>query len=63
MEQTKPWWQSKTILVSIFGALFALAAAFNVLPTDFDQEEFVGGVLAITSALAALFRKTATAQV
>ncbi len=63
MTEVKPWWQSKTIIVSLIGALFALGAVFNFLPADIDQEQIVAGVLAATSILAAIFRGRATAEV
>ena len=58
-----PWWQSKTIWVSLVGAAFAAAAAFGVLPEGLNQDQVIGGILAVTSVLAAVFRKSATTQI
>lgn len=63
MNDKKPWWQSKTILTSIVGTLVALGLAFGVLPEGYDAEQLIGGLLAITSLLAIVFRKNATAEI
>lgn len=62
MNELKPWWQSKTILLSGLGAIVALLALFDLLPEDLNQEAIVESVLVLTSAGAAVFRKVAKAK-
>lgn len=63
MIATKPWYQSKTILVSIFGAIFGLLAAFGKLPEGMNSDEIIGSVMVVVGALAAIFRGGAVAEV
>lgn len=63
MNDTKPWWQSKTILTSIVGAVVAIGLALGILPEGFDSTPIVGGILAVTSVLAIIFRRKAKAAI
>lgn len=63
MNSSKPWYMSKTILTSIVGAIVALGLAFGILPEGYDEEPLIGGILAITSLLAIVFRKNATTEI
>lgn len=63
MNETKPWWQSKTELLGYAGALYGALALFDVLPAGLDLESIVEGVLVLVGIGTALFRHFATAKI
>jgi hypothetical protein len=63
LDNTKPWWASRTIWVGLVGAGFAVASALGVVPAGLAQENVLEGVLAVTGVLAAVFRAKATVEV
>lgn len=66
MDETKPWWQSKTIWGSVVMVIAVVAQFFNVSIDDAARSEIVeilsslGGV--VGAALAVFGRITATAK-
>lgn len=62
MNQTKPTLTSKTVLVAIATAIYGALAATRVLPPAASDPQVLGAVTTLGGILAALFRKTATAQ-
>jgi hypothetical protein len=62
MNDTKTWWQSRTIWANIVATLFALLAGFKVLPTGLDQETVlttIMGAIAVVNVLLRISTKTA----
>lgn len=53
---TKPWYQSKTIVVNLVAAVFAVLAVFNWVPSDLSQEEVVNAILGIVGVATVVFR-------
>ncbi len=39
MEETKKWWQSKTVIASIVSASVAIAVGLRLLPADIQTEK------------------------
>ena len=56
MNDTKPWWQSRTVWVNIVATLFALLGALNALPTGLSQEQVVTAVMAIVAIVNVVLR-------
>lgn len=63
MNETKPWWQSRTIWTGLLGGLYAILSIFKILPEGLEQEMVLEAVLGVTSVLAVLFRAKATKEV
>jgi hypothetical protein len=63
MDETKPFWASRTIWVGIVGVLFPLLAAAGWLPRDLSEEQVVDGLMALLGLLTILFRARATSLV
>lgn len=63
MADTKPWWQSRTVIASLVGLLFIALRTLGLLPEGLEEASVVELVLAITSALAIIFRVKATTAV
>lgn len=45
MTDTKSWWQSRTLWVNIVAAMFAVLAAFQMLPARVDQDAIVNAIM------------------
>ncbi len=56
MEQTKVWWQSRTIWASIIGVVFPILSHNNLLPAELTSNMIVETIMVITSTLAIIFR-------
>lgn len=63
MEETKPWWQSRTIWTGLIGGVAAVLAIFDMLPTGLDQGILVESILGLTSMAAVIFRAKATKSI
>jgi len=63
MEQVKPWWQSRTILSSLVGAMFAALSITGQLPADLTSNMVVDAIIGVTSVLAIFFRTKATTAI
>lgn len=63
MNETKPWWQSRTIWTGLLGGLYAILSIFKILPEGLEQGMVLEAVLGVTSVLAVLFRAKATKEV
>ncbi len=61
MNETKIWWQSRTLWVNIVAALFGLASAVGILPRDVDQDAVVGAIMGVV-ALANVALRLVTRQ-
>lgn len=60
MENTKVWWQSRTIWSGIIGAVFATLGMLNLLPADLTTTQVVDAIMAVTSVAAIVFRFKST---
>ena len=60
MENTKVWWQSRTIWSGIIGAVFAILSILNLLPADLTTIQVVDAIMAVTSVAAIVFRVKST---
>ena len=56
MNDTKAWWQSRTVWVNIVATLFAVLGAFKVLPAGLSQEQVVTAIMAITAIVNVFLR-------
>jgi Na+/phosphate symporter len=63
MEQVKPWWQSRTIIASLVGAVFAVLSIAGQLPADLTTNMVVDAIIGVTSVLAIVFRAKATTTI
>jgi hypothetical protein len=64
MQDTKPWWASRTVITGLIGTLVAVCSAIGLsLPVGLSQEQILEAVLAVTGVLSVLFRSTATKTV
>ncbi len=46
-QESKLWWQSRTIWANVFALLFAIPAAADILPEGFTQEQAIAAVMAL----------------
>lgn len=60
MLDTKTWLQSRTIWLQIVSALFAILAAFHILPTGLDQEQVVGAIMGAVAIATLVLRIRST---
>jgi Na+/phosphate symporter len=63
MEQVKPWWQSRTIIASLVGTVFAVLSIAGQLPVDLTSSMVVDAIIGVTSVLAIVFRAKATTAI
>jgi len=56
MNDTKTWWQSRTVWVNIVATLFALLAAFKLTPPGLDQETVVTSIMALVGVANVVLR-------
>ena len=63
MEELKPWWAPKAIWTGVFGSLWGVAAALDILPEGLTQADVLTVVLALTGIGSVVFRKTAKARI
>lgn len=62
MEETKVWWQSRTIWAGLVGGVFAILAAFDIVP-EISQDYVLELLLGLISAGTIIFRSTANKKV
>lgn len=63
MFDTKNWWQSRTIWVNLVASIFAILAAFKVLPTGLDQEQVVTVIMAVVAVVNVILRLLTKKQI
>lgn len=63
MEESKPFWASRTVWVGIVGLAFALLGAAGWLPAGLDEGAVVDAVMALLGVLTIVFRTRASATV
>lgn len=63
MNDTKPWYMSRTVIASLVGLAFIALKAFGLLPEGLQEASVVEAVLAVTSVLAIVFRLKATTNI
>jgi protein-S-isoprenylcysteine O-methyltransferase Ste14 len=57
MNDTKPWWQSRTIWVNVIASIFAVLAMFHVgLPADLTQDQIVTGIMTVVAIVNVVLR-------
>lgn len=63
MEQdSKLWWQSRTIWANIVAVLFAIPAAADMLPEGFTQEQAIAGIMALLGIVNIVLRAKTTSK-
>jgi len=45
MDDTKSWWESRTVWVNVVATLFAVLGTFKLLPADLDQDSVVTAIM------------------
>lgn len=45
MDDTKNWWESRTVWVNVVATLFAVLGTFKLLPADLDQDSVVTAIM------------------
>lgn len=63
MEDTKTWWQSRTVWVNIVATVFALLAAFKLAPAGLDQEAVVTSIMALVGVVNVVLRLITTHKI
>lgn len=64
MNESKPWWQSRTIWSGIIGGVFSILTISGVtLPVGFSTEIVLGTVMSVSSLAAIIFRVKATKEI
>lgn len=53
---TKTWWQSRTIWVQIVALIYVGLNAFGALPADLTQEEVVTTIMAVVAVATVILR-------
>jgi hypothetical protein len=59
MEESKPFWASRTIWVGVLGIAFPLLAAAGLLPDGLREEQVLDAVMAALGVLTVIFRARA----
>ena len=62
MEESKPFWESRTVWVGAVAVVFALLGAAGLLPEGLREEQVVDAVMAVMGVLTILFRARASAR-
>lgn len=60
MNNTKAWWQSRTIWVALVSVLFAILGGTGVLPEGLTEDGVVETIMGIIGILIVVFRIGAT---
>ena len=63
MQDTKVWWQSRTIWLQIVAAAFAILSAFKLLPSGISQEQVVSAIMTIVAIATVILRLRTTATI
>jgi len=63
MDNTKAWWQSRTVWVNVVATLFALLAAFKLTPAGLDQETVVTSIMALVGVANVILRLVTKRQI
>ena len=63
MENTKPWWMSRTIWTSFAIVLVAVLGGFGLLPPGLTEAHITEAIMAVLAVLAVYFRYDATEEV
>ncbi len=64
MDDTKSWWESRTVWVNVVATLFAVLSTFKLLPANLDQDSVVTaimGAVAIANVVLRLVTRQAIA--
>ena len=62
MEESKPFWESRTVWVGLVAVIFAALGAVGALPEGLREEQVVDAVMAVTGVLTIVFRAQASAR-
>lgn len=63
MQDTKRWWESRTIWASLLGLIFVALSALHVLPEGLSQEGVLEAVMGVVGVLAIIFRVKADSTI
>lgn len=62
MDDTKSWWESRTVWVNVVATLFAVLGTFKLLPANLDQDSVVTAIMGAV-AIANVVLRLVTRQV
>ena len=62
MEESKPFWESRTVWVGAVAVVFALLGAAGLLPDGLREEQVVDALMAAIGVLTIVFRTRASAR-